>query len=160
MAASRRAKKSEAGAPSAPEHDDTAAVTAYLAALEHPLKPVVEEIRAAIRAADPAITEGVKWSSASFYCHGWFATANVRAKGTVQVVLHHGAKVREEAALGQTIEDPSRLLTWLSADRAIITFTGGDDFQGKRAAFTAVIRQWAAYQARLAEPTSPGRRRA
>jgi hypothetical protein len=153
MAASRRAQKSKAGAPSAREHDDTAAVTAYLSALEHPLKAVVEEIRSAILAADPAITEGIKWSSASFYCHGWFATANVRAKGAVQVVLHHGAKVRDGAALGQSMEDPARLLTWLSADRAVVAFTSGDDFQGKRAAFLEVIRQWAAYQARLAEPT-------
>lgn len=134
------------------DHDDPAAVAAFMGSLDHPLKGVVESIRSTVLGADPAITEGIKWNSPSFYRHGWFATVNLRAKGGVQVVLHHGAKVRDDAALGQTIDDPSALLKWLSADRAVITFAGDEDFAGKRAAFASIIRQWAAYQAQLAKP--------
>ncbi|WP_437646282.1 DUF1801 domain-containing protein [Sorangium sp. So ce362] len=151
--AQEEAKKRRSGgtrAPSTSEHDDSAAVTAYLAALEHPLKAVVVAIRSAILGVDPAITEGIKWNSASFYCHGWFATANVRAKGAVQVVLHHGANVRAESSLSQSIDDAAGLLKWLSADRAIVTFTSLDDLEARRGAFVAIIRQWAAYQVKLA----------
>ncbi len=131
------------------EHDDTAAVTAYLEALDHPLKPVVVAVRSAILGAGSGITEGIKWNSASFYCHGWFATANVRARGAVQIVLHHGAAVREDASLRSSIEDAAGLLKWMSADRAVVTLTGLADFEARREAFVLIIRQWAAYQARL-----------
>lgn len=138
----------------ASEHDDTAAVTALLVALEHPLKPAVEAARHAILGADSAITEGVKWSSPSFYRHGWFATIRVRPKAPIQIVLHHGAKTQTEATLQQTIEDPSRLLTWKSPDRAIISFDSTEDFATKQMDFVALIRQWAAYQTQLHETAS------
>lgn len=149
MATNRKAPPAR-GRTAAPEHDDPAAVAAYLAALDHPLKPVVEAVRAAVLAADPAVTEGVKWNAASFYRCGWFATVNVRPKHGVLVVLHHGAKATAAAPRG-TIRDPAGLLSWPAADRAVVAFAGADDFAGKRAAFTDLIRQWAAYQARLAD---------
>ena len=136
-------------APGAPEHDDSAAVTAYLAGLEHPLKDVVVAIRSAVLGADAGVTEGIKWKSASFYCHGWFATVNVRGKGALVVVFHHGAGVRADATLRQSIEDGAGLLEWLSADRATVPFASLGDFEGKREAFVAIVRQWAAYQREL-----------
>jgi hypothetical protein len=128
------------------EHDDSDGVSDYLKGLEHPLKPVVEAVRATILGVDSAITEGMKWNSASFFCHGWFATVSLRPKGPLQVVLHHGAKVRPGADLGRTMEDPLGLLKWLSVDRAAVPFANLDDFEAKRAAFSVVIRQWAEYQ--------------
>ncbi len=120
---------------------------AFLRTLEHPLKTVVEDIRSAILAADRSITEGIKWNTASFYCYGWFATINVRAKAGLQIVLHHGAKLREDSGLSQTIDDPSHLLTWLGADRAIIAILSAEDFQRKQAPLKKIIKQWAKYQA-------------
>ena len=130
------------------EHDDTEAVTAFIEALEHPLKPVLEKIRSAVLKADTSITAGIKWNTVSFYRCGWFATINLRAKTGVQVVLHHGAKPRGGSTLRETIEDGSDLLTWLGADRAITTFANPEDFQKKRTGFMRIIKQWAAYQAR------------
>jgi hypothetical protein len=124
------------------EDDDSKAVTDFLAALEHPLKPLIEDIRAAILGADRSITEGIKWNTASFYSSGWFATINVRAKAGVQLILHHGAKVREGGKTSAPINDPSHLLSWLGDDRASVTFTGPQDFQSKRAAFKNLIKHW------------------
>ncbi len=129
------------------EHDDTEAVNAYMGALEHPLKSVVAAIRRTILGADQTITEGIKWNSPSFYCHGWFATVNLRARDSVQVVLHHGAKVRDDTTLSASIVDTIKLLTWLSKDRAIVLFTNDEDLHSKQAAFESIIRQWATYQA-------------
>jgi hypothetical protein len=138
--------------PKRNEHDDTEAVNAYIKMLEHPLKTTVEEIRRTILEADPRITEGIKWNSSSFYCYGWFATINLKARNGVQVVLHHGAKIRDDSTLSLTIDDPSQLLTWPSQDRAIVTFVSADSFQSNRSAFKKVIKQWADYQAQLATP--------
>ena len=153
MAKTRKTTEVVGKASKRPEHDDSEAVSSLLAASDHPMIPVVEAIRAAILGADPAITEGVKWNSASFYRCGWFATANLRPKGGLQVVLHHGAKTRADAALGEEIADESGLLKWLSADRAVIAIASLDEFEAKQPAFEAIIRQWSAYQSRLAEGT-------
>jgi hypothetical protein len=151
MATNRRTQNHSGHAPRRIDHDDTESVTAYLSSLKHPLKSVLEAIRITILEADRTITEGVKWNSPSFYCYGWFATVNIRAKKGVQVVLHHGAKVRDESTLSLTIDDSSQLLRWLSNDRAIITFESAEDFQSKRGAFQKIIKQWAKYQAQLAK---------
>jgi hypothetical protein len=130
------------------EHDDSSGVTALVAAMTHPLKPTLEGVRRTILAADPAITEGIKWKSPSFYCHGWFATIGSRKPTQVDVVLHCGAKVRADCDVSEAIDDSDRLLTWPSKDRALLSFKGEADFQASRQAFQRIIQQWAAYQKR------------
>ena len=116
----------------------------------------MEAIHSAVLSADARITAGIKWNSASFYCHGWFATIRDNAKPGVQVVFHHGAKVKADGTLGQSIDDPEGLLTWPSADRAIVPFAGREEFDGRRVAFVGLVRQWAAYQARMTAKAEPG----
>jgi hypothetical protein len=128
------------------EHDDGPGVAALVAAMTHPLKPTLVAVRRAILAADPMITEGIKWNSPSFYCHGWFATIGSRKPAQVDVVLHCGAKVRPNCGVRRMIDDPDRLLTWPSQDRALLSFKGGDEFQVRRLSFQRIIRQWEAYQ--------------
>jgi hypothetical protein len=132
------------------EHNDSEAVTAYMEVLEHPLKPVIEAIRRTVLKSDQRISEGIKWNSPSFYCYGWFATFHLRAKNGVQVVLHHGAKVRNDTTLSMMIDDSSQLLTWPSKDRATVSFISVEDFQSKQGAFEKIIKQWADYQSYLA----------
>ena len=115
------------------------------------MKSVIEAIRLAILDSDRTITEGIKWNTASFYCHGWFATVGVRATTKVQLVLHHGASAQVNSTLSQTIEDPSGLLTWLDKDRATITFSSAEGFKSNEVAFKEIIRLWAKHQALLAE---------
>src|SRR5262245_40754128 len=92
--------------------------------------------------ADPQITEGIKWNAPSFYCKGWFATANVRGKDSVMVVFHMGAKVKDNSTAGATIEDTSGLLEWAAKERALARFSGVEDFNAKQPAFKAVVTQW------------------
>src|SRR5262245_32651158 len=96
-----RSKKQKRSVPDVrrSDHGDSESVTVYLNSIDHPLKSVIEELRQTILEADRRITEGVKWNSPSFYCHGWFATVNMREKRGVLVVLHHGARIRDEATL-------------------------------------------------------------
>ncbi len=90
--------------------DDTShTVDAFLARLDHPLKPEIEAVRAIILGADPRITESIKWNAPSFALTEHFATFELRPVETVQVVFHTGAKVRPGRS-GIAIDDPAGLL--------------------------------------------------
>lgn len=128
------------------EYDDSSAVTALIATAAHPLSATIQAVRRTILAADPAITEGIKWNSPSFYCSGWFATIGCRKLTRLDVVLHQGAKVRADSTISATIEDPMRILTWPSKDRATLFFAGEADFHAKRKAFLSIIQQWTTHQ--------------
>ena len=133
------------------EWNDPAAVEAFLAKLDHPLKPTVEAVRSAILSVDPHVTEGIKWNSPSFYCNGWFATANVRGKDAVMVVFHLGAKVKDNTTAGMNIQDDVGLLEWAAKERALARFRSLEDFKEKRAAFKSVVSQWLSAMGRARE---------
>lgn len=40
------------------------------------------------------------------------------------------------------INDPSDLLTWITSDRCIVTFSAMNDIEDKQAALIAIVRQW------------------
>ena len=140
------AKQDAVPGPDRSEHDDSPGVTALVASMTHPLKPTLEAVRRTILAADPAITEGIKWNSPSFYCHGWFATIGTRKPTQVDIVLHCGAQPRGNCGVSDMIDDPNRLLTWPSKDRALLSFQSDADFQAKREPFQRIVQQWAEYQ--------------
>ena len=142
------------------EFDDPTAVTEFLRELQHPFKSVIERVRLTIMKSDPRITEGLKWNAPSCYCHGWFATFNLRTKSGVCLVLHHGAKARRDSTLRRTIVDPTGLLTWKSADRATVSFSTSSDFKLKQKSLQSIIKQWIQAQVELgnASPTNPGDR--
>lgn len=130
--------------PTASEFDNPSAVADYMAEMESPFKSLVEALRESIPKAAVGITVGIKWNSVSFYCHGWFATINVRAKQGLLVVLHRGAK--SSTSTHPPISDPAGLLQWLSPERAIVPFADIADFRTKQQAFLDVIRLWANQQ--------------
>jgi len=117
-------------------------VETFLEALDHPHKPEILALRQIILAADPRIGEGIKWNAPSFRTSEYFATFHLRAKPGVQIILHLGAKVRETATTGITIEDPAAMLEWLARDRATLKFRDLQDVAVRRAAFTLLLRQW------------------
>src|SRR5436189_4751495 len=135
-------------APASPrqEHDDSPGVIALMTEMTHPLKSTIEAVRRTILAADPGITEGVKWNSPSFYCHGWFATISSRKPTQLDVVLYCGAKVRADSTVRELIDDPDGLLTWPSKDRALLSFKSEAEFQARRKPFRAIVKKWAGYQ--------------
>jgi hypothetical protein len=119
-------------------------VDRYLAELEHPLKAGVEQLRAAILASDDEITEHVKWNAPSF-CHGGVDRVTLRLQpgDRLQLVLHRGAKVRDDAA-DFRFDDDSGLLDWVAPDRAVITFRDLDDVAARRSTVADLVRRWVA----------------
>jgi hypothetical protein len=124
---------------SKPPTDD---VDAFLAALDHPLKPEILELRRIILGAHPAIVEGIKWNAPSFRTSEDFATFQLRAKDGVQIILHSGAKKRDRPVSRDSISDPESLLRWLAADRASVTFRDMREVLAREAAFAGVLREW------------------
>lgn len=120
-------------------------VEEFLAALEHPFKPEIVTLRQIILDADPNVAEGIKWNAPSFRTTEYFATFQLRAKDGVQVILHLGAKTRDDTIPGVVIADPEALLEWLAKDRASVKFRDLKEIEAHSAAFTNVIRQWIKY---------------
>ena len=83
MAAKASSRTSTKRGESTPED-----VEIFLAALDHPLKPEILALRQIILAADPSITEGIKWNVPSFRTSEYFATMHLRAKDGIHVILH------------------------------------------------------------------------
>ena len=119
-------------------------VDRFLAELEHPLKAGVEQLRAAILASDDAITEHVKWNAPSFCYDGVDrVTFRLQPGNRLQLVLHRGAKVRDDAA-DFRFDDDSGLLDWVAPDRAVVTFRDLDDVAARRSAVADLVRRWVA----------------
>lgn len=124
---------------SAPKSD----ANAFIATLEHPLKADIETVRKLILAASPKIAEGVKWNSLSFRHTDWFATVNLRSRDVIQLVMHTGAKAKDNPEL--KIPDDSGLLLWLAKDRALATLGAGKALKANARAFTAIVKAWVKY---------------
>lgn len=117
-------------------------VDAWLAALDHPQKDVIAAVRAVVLAADPRITEGIKWNAGSFRTTEWFATFNVlgpKGPKDVGLVLHRGARAVAAAA---PVADPAGLLTPLGPDRARVRFADVADVERKAPTLAALLREW------------------
>ena len=119
----------------------TAEVDEFLRKAKHPLTPVIEALRRAIRDVDPSIAEGVKWNSASFRTHEWFATAGARTEPFVRVVFHRGAKKKDDDA-EMKIDDPAGILEWHSKDRCSATFHDVVEVAARKKALQAIVREW------------------
>jgi hypothetical protein len=133
-------KRAPAAGPGAARTDPD--VAAYMEKLKHPRKPELQALRQLILGVSPEIREGIKWNAPSFRTADWFATTNVHAKDRLRLILHRGAKVKDNSTGRPRIPDPQGLLQWLATDRALVTLGDADDFRAKRAALQAIVRAW------------------
>lgn len=137
--ATPRSKASRKGA--AP--DGAASVDAFLLNLDHPHKDAVEALREVVLGSDPRIAQGIKWNAPSFRTEEYFATTHLRAKIGIGLILHLGAKPRENALV--EVDDPHGLIAWLAADRAALSFADVGEVRSRADAVRAIIRQWITY---------------
>ena len=137
------ATKKTAPKKTTPNDSGTNDVDEFMRKLDHPLKPALEAVRSIILGVSPKISEGIKWNSPSFRVNEWFATTNIR-KDVLLVILHLGAKVKDNSTAGLTIDDRTGLLEWLAKERAAIKFSDMKAVKSGRAAFESIVRQWIA----------------
>lgn len=120
-------------------------VAEFFSSLDHPLKPAMERLREVILSSDPAITEHIKWKAPSF-CHGGDdrVTFNLYRDGSIMLIFHRGAKVKDSNASGRLIEDQKGLLTWLANDRASMRFVSVEDVEAKEYDLREIVKLWIA----------------
>ena len=119
-------------------------VAEFFANLDHPLKEAMKRIREIILSSDPTIAEQIKWKGPSFRYNGDDrVTFNVRG-GSVLLIFHRGAQVKDSAGRGRLIDDPTGLLEWITDDRATVKFTSEDEVDLKKDDLTKVVRLWIA----------------
>ena len=119
----------------------TQSVEAFMAALDHPLKPIIARIRAIALGANAGITERIKWNAPSF-CYGGDdrVTLRLHPADQLQLVFHRGAKRRPDDKF--TFADDSGLLRWVAADRATVTFQTLDEVEDQAAVLARLIDRW------------------
>ena len=118
-------------------------VEAYLAALDPAVRADVDRLRALVSAADPDLTEEIKWNAPSFAHEGQDrVTLGLDRKGGYRIVLHRGAKVLEGD--GFSFVDDTGLATWPAPDRGVIALKDRARIDSASAGITRLIGRWIA----------------
>jgi hypothetical protein len=116
-----------------PKAGDAAAVTALMAALQHPLKAEVEALRKIIKAANPKVNERVKWNAPSYFYKADMAAFNLHNEQFVQLILLFPQGL---------VADESGLLLGDWKDKREARFQDIKDIKAKQAALARVVNRW------------------
>lgn len=122
--------------------DQYASVEAFRDAQTPEVRDAVDRLRRLATAAEPRLTETVKWNSPNYVLDGVDRlTVNVDRAGLVRLILHRGTGVAEHKGAAPDFGgDPHGLLTWHSDIRASLLVTDALDVD----AATDVVRAWLA----------------
>jgi hypothetical protein len=106
-------------------------------------KPLVEALLNAISEECPALTETIKWNAPTFCDEGKDRmTLMLHKKDRVGLILHAGAKPKEDKNAPHLYTDDTGLLGWNSNIRATISFSDLPDFLSKREMFKKAVKRW------------------
>ena len=105
--------------------------------------PLLEALLKAINEECPDLSETIKWNAPTFCDEGKDRmTVMLHKKDRIGLILHTGAKPKEDKKGLPLYQDDTGLLEWSSNIRAIITFTDLADFLSKRNLFKKAVKRW------------------
>ena len=110
---------------------DSEKVSAYMLALEHPLKAEIDAVREIIKSANANIRERIKWNAPSYYFHEDLVTFHTRPTKHVHLVFHHPHVT--------TIQ--SSLLEGTHKDRRMAYFRSMEEIQARKTELQSIIDQ-------------------
>ena len=106
-------------------------------------KQLVEALLKAIVEECPTLTETIKWNAPTFCYNGKDRmTIMLHRKDRVGLILHTGAKPKEDKKAPHLYTDDTELLEWKSNIRTTITFFDLTDFLSKRNLFKIAVKRW------------------
>lgn len=115
----------------------------FLSEFDDERKSLVQALLAAINEECPQLTEIIKWNAPSFCDNGKDRmTIMLHKKNIVGLILHTGAKPKEDKKAPRLYDDGTGLLEWNSNIRATISFTDIDDFLAKKDLFKEAVKTW------------------
>lgn len=112
----------------------------FLAALAHRRKADIERLRGLIKAADPRLSETIKWNAPSYGYDDDRITMRLQPGDRVELIFHRGAKPK--ALAGFAFTDPDGLLKMITADRGVVSFADAADIAAKADALARLVRAW------------------
>lgn len=107
-------------------------VDEWLQRYDNPQRELVAKVREFILSVDPVVTEAIKWQAPTFIYKGNIASFFPRSKKNVTLMFHQGASIADDRGLLEGEGDVSR----------VARFLDDADFEAKKPALEAVIRQW------------------
>jgi hypothetical protein len=117
------------------------AVDGFLGELDHPLAADVRSLRLAILSLPVGVGEQIKWRAPSFTYDGVDrVTFNLRPTDRIQLVLHRGAKVRQDTG-AFTFTDDDGLVEWITPDRGTVSVTPAE-LPSRRPALLELVARW------------------
>jgi hypothetical protein len=106
-------------------------VDSWLAASDHPLKPAMRRAREIILAADPRVTESIKWKTPTFAYKGNIASFNP-SRNLVSIMFHRGAEIPGDHP---RLEGDGKLVRTMR-------FGSLEELEDGRADLEAAVRAW------------------
>ena len=91
-AAARRKRPSASAKTTRPTRKNPA-VDTWFEKSDHPLKPLMLQVRRVFLASDARVTESIKWSTPTFSFSGDIASFIPQAKAHVSLLFHRGAEI-------------------------------------------------------------------
>ncbi|WP_315092973.1 hypothetical protein [uncultured Cellulomonas sp.] len=116
------------------------AVDAFLDELDHPLAADVRSLRLDILSLPVQVGEQIKWKAPSFTYDGVDrVTFNLRPTDRIQLILHRGAKVRQDTEDFTFPGDD--LVEWITRDRGTVSVLPAE-LDSRRPAVLELITRW------------------
>lgn len=109
-------------------------VERWLNVYDNPMKPVVSAMREIILAADPRISEAIKWQAPTFIYKGNIASFFPKSKKHASLMFHKGADIPGD--FPNLIGDGKEARTFKVA--------GLEDLNVKHVELQAILRAWCA----------------
>ena len=103
----------------------------WFEASDHPLKPAMQRAREIILAADPRVTESIKWKTPTFAYKGNLASFNP-SKNVVSIMFHRGAEIPGDHP---KLEGDGKLVRTMR-------FGSLDELEAGRADLEQAVRAW------------------
>lgn len=117
----------------------------FLSEFAYERETLVRALLTAITEEYQHLTEIIKWNAPSFCDNGKDRmTIMLHKKNMVGLILHTGAKRKEDKKAPHLYDDSTGLLEWNSNIRATISFANIDDFLTKRELFKEAVQAWVA----------------
>jgi len=120
----------------------TSSIPEFILAQQHPLEALILKLRDIILNAAP-VEESIKWNAPNYSSKGidCLTFHFPRKRSSVMLILHSGAKKKgiDRQAM---VQDPEKMLTWLGAERASLSFETMDDLLKCQSALSALLREW------------------
>jgi hypothetical protein len=115
----------------------------FMTEFEDERKPLVEALLRTIIEACPTLTETIKWNAPTFCDKDKDRmTIMLHKKDRVGLILHTGARPKEDKKALILYRDDTELLDWNSNIRATISFSNLTVFLSKKELFTKAIKRW------------------